>query len=163
MDFLADSAQITGSTLAVYFQRLNEKAGFEKLEHSVFFHSHALRKFFGTTLHKKGIQRLNYDFMMGHQIDKIAEAYIKPNIKALKREYMRCLEDLSIESVKVRRIESEEVKNIVNELNKKDKEIKNIAENSKEKDNEIKELKKRMELMEEILSDDNALKELHKK
>ncbi|MEN6574139.1 tyrosine-type recombinase/integrase [Methanobacterium aggregans] len=135
--FLADGKQTTGSTLAAYFNRLNEKADFENLDHTVFFHSHALRKFFGSKLHEKGIQRLNYDFMMGHKIDQIADAYIKPNVEALKREYTRCLEELSIESVKVRRIESEEVKNIVNELNEKDK--------------RLKDMEKKQEVMEEML------------
>lgn len=115
--FVSNGTQMSGHVLSTYFRRINEKAGFEKLKHSVFFHTHALRKFFGTTLHKKGIQRLNYDFMMGHKIDQIAEAYIKPNVDSLKLEYMQCLEDLSIESVKFRRIESEEIKTIVNELN----------------------------------------------
>ena len=122
--FLSDGKKANGDTLATYFKRLNEKAGFGHLEHSVFFHSHALRKFFGSTLHKKGIQRLNYDFMMGHRVDQNAEAYIKPNVDSLKREYIRCLEDLSIENVEIRRIASEEVKHIVNELNEKDEEIK---------------------------------------
>lgn len=135
--FLADGAKITGSTLSAYFKRLNNKAGFPKLDHSVFFHSHALRKFFGTTFQRKGIQKLNYDFMMGHQIDKITEAYIKPNPNSLKHEYMRCLEDLSIESVKVRRIESEEVINIVNKLNEKDK--------------RLKEMEKKQAIMEEMI------------
>lgn len=136
--FLAEEdKQLSANTLAIYFHRLNEKAGFEKLQHSVFFHSHALRKFFGSTLHEKGIQRLNYDFMMGHTVDNLADAYIKPNVNSLKREYMRCMEDLSIESVKIRRIESEEVKNIVNELNKKDKEMESM--------------KKQMGVMEEMI------------
>lgn len=126
--FVSNGTKMSGHVISTYFRRINEKAGFEKLKHSVFFHTHALRKFFGTTLHKKGIQRLNYDFMMGHKIDQIAEAYIKPNVDSLKREYMLCLEDLSIESVKFRRIESEEVKNIVNELNEKDGQIKEIRE-----------------------------------
>lgn len=124
--FISDGRKMRPNTFSIYFQRLNEKAGFPELEYSVFFHSHALRKFFGSTLQRKGIQRLNYDFMMGHQVDKISDAYIKPTIKSLKREYMRCLEDLSIESIKVRRIESKEVKNIVNELNEKDKRLKEM-------------------------------------
>jgi len=126
--FVSRGTQMSGHVISTYFRRINDKAGFEKLKHSVFFHTHALRKFFGTTLHKKGIQRLNYDFMMGHKIDQIAEAYIKPNVDSLKREYIICLDDLSIESVKFRRIESEEVKNIVNELNDKDGQIKEIRE-----------------------------------
>ena len=147
--FISRGRKIRDNTFSTHFQRLNEKAEFPELEHTVFFHSHALRKFFGSTLQTNGMQKLNYDFMMGHQVDRVTDAYIKPNIKALKNEYMRHLEDLSIESVKVRRIESEEVKTIVNELTNKDK--------------EIKDLKKRMALMEELLSNDNALKGFHKK
>ena len=45
-------------TLATYFRRLNEAVGFPKLKYSVFFHSHALRKFFGTTLYSKGVQQI---------------------------------------------------------------------------------------------------------
>lgn len=144
--FLAEEdKQLSANTLAIYFHRLNEKAGFEKLQHSVFFHSHALRKFFGSTLHQKGIQRLNYDFMMGHKVDNLADAYIKPNVDSLKREYMRCIEDLSIESVKVRRIESGEIKKIVNELTEKDK--------------EIVDLKRRMAAMEELLVNEEYMRD----
>lgn len=145
--FLSDGKQMNGQVLTTYFRRLNDKAGFEKLKHSVFFHTHALRKFFGTTLHKKGIQRLNYDFMMGHKIDQIAEAYIKPNVDSLKLEYMQCLEDLSIESVKIRRIQSEEVKNIVNELNEKDNQIKQMKAEQKERDKEVNAKIEKMEAL----------------
>lgn len=147
--FVSGGTQMSGHVLSTYFRRINDKAGFEKLKHSVFFHTHALRKFFGTTLHKKGIQRLNYDFMMGHKIDQIAEAYIKPNVDSLKREYMLCLEDLSIESVKFRRIASEEVKNIVNELNEKDRQIKEIKE-----EQELKDVK-----MEQIIEEERKKRE----
>ena len=75
--------------------------------------------------------------MMGHKVDKLAEAYTKPNIELLKREYIRCLEDLSVETVKVRRIESEEVKELVKELNEKDK--------------RLEKMEKKQELMDEML------------
>lgn len=130
--FLSDGKQTTDKSFASYFNRLNEKAGFEKLEHSVFFHSHALRKFFGSKLHEKGIQRLNYDFLMGHKVDNLADAYIKPRVDALKREYMGCIEDLSIESVKIRRIESEEVKKIVKELDETNKSLELIQQENNE-------------------------------
>jgi integrase len=144
--FLAEEdKQLSGNTLAMYFHRLNEKAGFEKLQHSVFFHSHSLRKFFGSKLHEKGIQRLNYDFLMGHKVDNLADAYIKPNVDSLKREYMRCMEDLSIESVKVRRIESGEIKKIINELTEKEKKIET--------------LERRMAAMESLLGDKEYLED----
>ncbi|NMO09508.1 tyrosine-type recombinase/integrase [Methanobacterium subterraneum] len=155
--FVSDGTQMSGHVLATYFRRINDKSGFEKLKHSVFFHTHALRKFFGTTLHKKGIQRLNYDFMMGHKIDQIAEAYIKPNVDSLKREYMICIEDLSIESVKFRRIESGEIKTIVNELNEKDRQIKEIREEQKLNDvkmeQTIEEERKRREKLEVMVTE----------
>lgn len=143
--FISNGTQMSGHVISTYFRRLNDKAGFEKLKHSVFFHTHALRKFFGTTLHNKGIQRLNYDFMMGHKIDQIAEAYIKPNVDSLKLEYMRCLEDLSIESVKFRRIESEEIKTIVNELNEERQKRKNMEKEQEKTDAKVEKLEEMIE------------------
>ena len=143
--FLSNGKKITDSVLAIYFNRLNNAIGFGKVGHYAFFHSHALRKFFGSTLNNKGIQRINYDFMMGHQVDKIADAYIKPNAETLKREYMKCLDNLSIESVEIRRIESEEVKNIVNELNEKDKQLKELEKRL----DAVKGLEKRLKILEE--------------
>jgi integrase len=143
--FISNGTQMSGHVISTYFRRINDKAGFEKLKHSVFFHTHALRKFFGTTLHNKGIQRLNYDFMMGHKIDQLAEAYIKPNVDSLKLEYMRCLEDLSIESVKFRRIESEEIKNIVNELNEERQKRKNMEKEQEKTDAKVEKLEEMIE------------------
>lgn len=141
---------ISPSGLSKIFNRINDKLSFGYLDNGVsFFHAHALRDFFSTTLNKRGIPYAIYKKMMGQSLTAVDKAYIHIDKDSCKREYLRCVKDLSTEQVKVRRVESEEVKNIVNELNEKDK--------------RLKDMEKRMELMEEILSDEKVLEELHKK
>ncbi len=135
--FNTSGRQIPDYTFTKYFQRVNERCGFGDRGRQIFFRSHALRKFFASTLYSKDLQQLTIDFMLGHKINKTTEAYFKSNPNSLKTQYMKLVEDLSIESVKVRRIESEEVKNIVNELNEKDK--------------RLKDMEKKQEVMEEMI------------
>ena len=58
------------------------------------FHSHAMRKFFATTLLKNHVDSLSVHFLLGHSIDSITDAYMKADPRALKLIYMRVVEQL---------------------------------------------------------------------
>ena len=162
--FNTGGRQIPDYTFTKYFQRINERCGFGNRGRQIFFRSHALRKFFASTLYSKDLQQLTIDWMLGHKIpNKTTEAYFKSNPNSLKNQYMKLVEDLSIEKVKVRRVESEEVKKIVQELSDKDKKLEEFKEKLDEKDKEMESMNERVKLVESLLSDkDFANKLAHK-
>jgi integrase len=124
-----DNAQITTHMHQKMFMRLNDRVGFGKrTEKRRFFTSHMLRKLFTTLLYKSGVDKLAIDWMLGHKINPITEAYFKTNEKDLKKNYMKALNHLTLEKVKTRRIKSSEVKDIVRDLDKKEEEIKQLRE-----------------------------------
>ncbi len=135
--FLSGDTKIGRSAMMKYFAYLNDVCKFGYSGKNRFFTSHKLRKFFASTLTKHRFPELYTRWLLGHNIDKTVDAYFKPDLKSLKIEYTHMITYLSIESVKIRRIESEEVKNIVNELNEKDK--------------RLKDMEKKQEIMEEML------------
>lgn len=53
-----------------YFFRLNERCGFGKIGRQGYLKSHALRHYFGTKLHEKGIADYDYRKMMGKSLPK---------------------------------------------------------------------------------------------
>lgn len=101
------------------FLRLNEKVGFERRTENNrhFITSHQLRELFSSNLFKKGVDRLKIDFFLGHKINDQNAAYFRCNPEDLKKQYFKALPEITLEKVKVKRIESEEVREIVNKLN----------------------------------------------
>lgn len=130
--------QVAAQSHQKIFQRVNDKVGFgNRTEKRRFFTSHMLRKLFTTSLYKAGVDKLAIDWMLGHKINPVTEAYFKTNEKELKKNYLKALPHLTLEKVKVRRMESEEVKDIVRDLDKKDK--------------EMDEMRKKVELLEGVV------------
>ncbi len=80
-----------------------------------FFHAHGLRDFFSTTLNNKGIPYAIYKKMMGQTLSGVDTAYIHVNRESCKREYERCLKDLSTEKVEIKKVTSDEIKTIIKE------------------------------------------------
>jgi translation initiation factor 2B subunit (eIF-2B alpha/beta/delta family) len=131
------------------FRQINDKCGFGKRNKKRnFFTSHMLRKLFTTSLYKAKVDELPINWMLGHKINSITESYFKADIKHLKNYYIQAMDHLTIEKVKMRRIGSDEVKEIVKELDKKDEEIKNILQEQEKKDQILVTMKQNMEKME---------------
>lgn len=131
-DFLfttQDNVKITSGSHQKLFMRLNDRVGFgHRTEKRRFFTSHMLRKLFTTSLYKAGVDKLAIDWMLGHKINPVTEAYFKTNEEDLKRNYMKVVHYLTLEKVKVRRMESNEVKDIVRDLDKKEEEIRMLRQ-----------------------------------
>lgn len=87
---------IASHTLTDHFERINEKLGWGQTGKRVFFHSHALRKFFATELLKADLDPLTIDFLSGRSIDKTREAYFKADPKKLKYKYMHFMQHITI-------------------------------------------------------------------
>lgn len=121
--------KISAPGYSLIFTRLNERLELgRRSEKRYTFTSHILRKMFTTVLYRAGLDKLAIDWMLGHKINPVTEAYFKTNIRDLKNKYKSVLHHLTLEKVKIQRMESDEVKDIVRDLDKKDEEIKKLRE-----------------------------------
>jgi integrase len=129
--------KLTPETIFKYFHRLNLNCGFGMPNRQSFLRSHSLRKYFATTLYKKGIPQLSIDFLLAHKIDNDTSAYFKADIESLKNQYITCIEGLSIESTKTVTLKSPEfieVMDRLEEMERKYKMLKTQKELDKPKD-----------------------------
>lgn len=131
--------QISSQGLVFVFRRINERAGFgrSKERNRRFFTSHTMRKLFTSTLYNKGIDQLAVDWMLGHKINPVTEAYFKNDPQTLKAKYIEAVESLTLEKVKVKNVTT--------------KEYDLILRDSKEKDGKITSLEDRVETLETLL------------
>ena len=140
----------------MYFNRLNRKCGFGKPDREAFFRSHALRKYFATTISEE-IPKLKVDRMLGHRVDSQTNSYFKTNLPELKETYIQAIPFISIEDVEVKTLESLEYQELneqyVNDSKSKDEKIRDLEDIIKDMDIRLK----KSEGFFEILS--NELKE----
>jgi integrase len=128
---------IGSRAFAYYFKWLNELADLGKPDRQIKFRSHALRKYFASTLSQAGVQQLTIDRLLAHSVGDLAEAYIKPTAKGLMDQYLPCIKALSIEDTEVHILESPEYKELKS-LRKEVNEMKALMD--KERKDKIKEL-----------------------
>ena len=112
------------------YARLNDKLGFErrKSNNRHYITSHQLREIFSNTLFRKKIDKLRIDYILGHRINPQDASYFRSHPEDLYAEYLKALPELTLEKVKVQRIESEEFQEIVRRLDR--------SEESKKKSDE---------------------------
>ncbi len=154
--FESKGHQIDKNAFNHYFIQINDKCDYGLVGHHRFFTSHKLRKYFASTLNKNNVPEISTQWMLGHSIDKVTDAYFKLDVNALKEQYKRVVEDLSIEKVITREITTQEYDNILEEL-RKEREIRN--EETKEKNKEMAEMNERIKLMEKLLTDKEFAKD----
>ena len=125
--------RLTRETLAKYFTTVNSKCKFGKNGRQIFFRSHALRKYFATTLFHAGIKKSVVSELLGHRLDLKAEKEIEDNPEILLTSYQEAVESLTIGQHGTHRTESED--------------LIEIRDNLEQKDQLILDLKKEMELL----------------
>lgn len=104
---------LTTHGIQQFYKRLNDANNFGWIKTRRFFHSHAMRKFFATTLLKNHVDSLSVHFLLGHSIDSITDAYMKADPRALKLIYMRVVEQLCFsEKLRYYDIDSDEKKEL---------------------------------------------------
>ena len=102
--------ELKPDSLTIFFERLSLKAGYSK----GFLHPHSLRKYHADILQNRTLT----DRLQGRKPDALSETYFKANPEHLKKEYMKHIEDLTLNPTKIVTIESKEVKELKNLLNK---------------------------------------------
>lgn len=122
------------STIVHSFSRLNDKLGYgyNKKGTQRFFHSHSLRKYFINTLHDMGVDMLTVEFMVGHRIAQVQDAYYRVNPERMKEKYRTALPGLQfLNRVVVRELDSDERRRLVqleHELDEYKREMRRVEE-----------------------------------
>ena len=129
--------KIDEHSFAKNFMRINDDASFGLSGRQRFFKSHALRKYFASILHKNGLSPIDIDWFLGHEISGVNRSYIKSDPLKLKEEYLKVVQDLSIEKVKVQMVTTEGYDQLIKD--------------SMDKDVKIDAMEKRMKAMDDIL------------
>ena len=158
--FESKGHQIDNNSFNQYFIEINDKCDFGFVGHHRFLTSHKLRKYFASTLNKNNVPEISTQWMLGHSIDKVTDAYFKLDINALKEQYKRVVEDLSIEKVITREITTKEYDNILEELRK---ERKTRDEENKTKEEEMAEMKRELKVVKDLLLNKGVRNELDKR
>ena len=116
--------KLSRDSIVTNFRRIGQEAGFKKEKGSyAFWRSHALRKYFISTIINKVGEKTIADYLAGHKISNQDRTYWQANPDDLKAHYMKALPYLSIDEAKVKDVESEEFKAIMADSEKKDEKI----------------------------------------
>ena len=118
------------------FSRLNDKCGFGYTSTGTRrkFHSHSLRRFFasalaGTQVNGMMVDSLIIEWMLGHKIPAVQEAYYKKNPEMLKDVYLHLVPKLTFEDeVVVKTISSPEFDELRTELDRLIEQYNNISQ-----------------------------------
>lgn len=111
--FENNGVQMRKKSMVANFARINDLCGFGFFKRQRFFRSHALRKFFASTLKNNGIDNLTSEWLIGHKINIITDAYIKPDIYRMKKDYLDVLPHLSLEEVETKTVHSPEYQDLL--------------------------------------------------
>ncbi len=140
---------------------LNDRLGWGmRSEKRYFFTSHMLRKLFTTTLYKAKVDELPINWMLGHKINPITESYFKADIQSLKQHYLKALNELSLDNIKVKTVTTKEYDYIINDSKDKDEKIASLEERLEEMTERNKLIDEKLNL---ILSNKTVVEELNKR
>jgi integrase len=105
--------QLDPNTFGLLFNILGNELGYQNGEGYIKSRSHALRKFFASTLENAGMPKNKVDYMLGHVTDDTDFAYFKTDINKLKELYKKYLPYLTFEkTIEVRSLDVEDAKKL---------------------------------------------------
>ena len=110
------------------FNELNDKFFYRNEENKRFFHAHALRKFFISTVKNHTSDYKKSKILPGHAVTKIEMAYEEIRKDVMKEFYMQSIPYLSIRDTKVYGFRSDEYLQLKRELDSKIEENKLLLE-----------------------------------
>ncbi|WJI10455.1 site-specific integrase [Methanobacterium sp. CWC-01] len=103
-----NGGQMSRDSVVTNFRRIGQLAGFKREKGSYSsWRSHALRKYFISTLINKKGNKIIADFMAGHKISEQDRTYWQANPEDLKNMYQDALPFLSLDEAKVKDVETE--------------------------------------------------------
>lgn len=141
--------KITAQTFGKGFKKLGDELGYSNGKYQVKSHSHALRKFFASTLENAGMPKNKVDFMLGHTQNGSDRAYFNIDINKLKDIYIKYLPSITFEkNLEVRSLDTKDSK-ILDELKKENELMKK----------EHQELMSKIGMLEELSNSRNATME----
>jgi len=79
-----------------YFQLINKRCEFETEGILTKFRAHNLRKYFGTQLGISNVGSVTIERLLAHRVPALTDVYIKADPKSMKQEYIKAIENLSI-------------------------------------------------------------------
>lgn len=140
----ANGGFISDITFNTYFKRINDRCNFGKTGRWSHFRSHNLRKIFTSTLYAAGLPQLTIDWMLGHQINPVTEAYFKADPTKLRLEYLKVVDKLTfIEKIKLEPVTSPEYDQLLKKNQEIEKQNQQMEERMEKMDNLIQELMKK--------------------
>lgn len=95
---------ITGSSLAYKFQKINDEMEWGFKDKYRFFRTHSLRKFHASNI---GLSAEYIDELQGRGKSQIHETYIKTNPKNLKNHYISAMKNIMIYETKSQTVNEE--------------------------------------------------------
>jgi integrase len=119
-------------TMTSAFQKINDDAGFGKVENKRYFTSHELRKFFSEQLFGAGLQEKDVKWLRGQEPRDSLNRYVKPDLKRLKIQYMEnVLPCLSFETLEILQLRKDAYR-MLKDLEKENQELKKTLMKEKE-------------------------------
>lgn len=114
---------ITPTAVSMQYRRINEKAGFPKVNDRILIRPHSLRKLFATTLERNRMPHLMTRWLLGHTIDNTTNAYFKADSETLKVEYIEIVNQLSTDQVEVKIIRNDAYDEVIAKIDGLEEEI----------------------------------------
>lgn len=115
--------KLSRDSIVTNFRRIGQQAGFKKEDGAyAFWRSHALRKYFISTIINKIGEKTIADYMAGHKINSQDRTYWQANPEDLKNMYLKALPYLSLDKAKVKDYESDEYREL-KEVKEENKEL----------------------------------------
>lgn len=111
------------------FRRIGIKAGFKKDKGTYsYWRSHALRKYFISTIINKTGSKIIADYLSGHKISAQDRTYWQSNTEDLKKHYLKALPYLSIDEANIKDYETKEFRELNAKLKEQDTESQKLKE-----------------------------------
>ncbi|MDW7725791.1 MAG: tyrosine-type recombinase/integrase [Candidatus Methanoperedens sp.] len=147
--------KLCGRTFLKNFNELGKQLGYGNGEGFLIkSRSHALRKYFASTLENAGMPKNKIDFMLGHTPNGNDLAYFQTDIEKLRDLYIKYLPVITFEkTIEVRSLDTKDAERLET-LEKENEKLKTEIQGAQElkdrmtkRDVEVEELKKQMELV----------------
>jgi len=129
-----------GSGIVNMYKELNDKLFGRNEEGKRFFHAHAMRKFFKSTIAHNSSDYNKSKILTGHSISKIDMAYEEINEKVMRQFYMPLIPHLSIKDTKVKTVKDDDFVQLEQKLAQKEEkqlELENRLALTEEQNREI--------------------------